>query len=308
MLQRRGTEFRLVRCKNCKHVYVSPRPTLDSIDWFYPADYGPHQEVLSSSIAKPVATNESNQDRPVSKWRWVKEQLGLRSVYRWLIDSASEIIPQTSLESPQALEIGCGAGRFLDLLAEKGWSAQGMEPADAPAQRCRARGLQVATGDLERVDLPEKAFDAIFAWMVVEHMHQPEVALRKISQSLCDDGSFLFSVPNFGCWEAKLFGRYWYGIQLVHLNYFTVKELDTLLAKAGMRIEKVIHQPSLRNVVGSIGIVLRERMGCESLGNWMIRYAGEMSMWSQLGVAPLARLLSFIGQSGRITVIARRAA
>ena len=35
-------EFSIVRCRNCKLVYLSPRPSLSEISQFYPNNYGPH--------------------------------------------------------------------------------------------------------------------------------------------------------------------------------------------------------------------------------------------------------------------------
>ena len=35
-------EFRVVRCRGCGLMRTDPRPTLDGIDFYYPADYRPY--------------------------------------------------------------------------------------------------------------------------------------------------------------------------------------------------------------------------------------------------------------------------
>ncbi len=300
--------FHTVRCKECKHVYLSPRPDLASIGRFYPKDYGPHRDEVA------FATNERCSDRSRGnasdqierKSGWLKLIPGLRAFVRWLLDSQSEIIPIPTKPGLNALEIGCGAGRFMQSLENAGWNVQGIEPALEPSERCRSRGMSVTTGNIESMDLQAESQDAVFAWMVIEHVHDPQSTFNKIANSLKPGGVFLFSVPNFGCWEPKLLGRFWYGFQLVHLNYFTVDELDRMLQKAGLEVECVYHQPSVRNIVGSLGLMSRERFGMKRLGTKLVDFAADMSMWWQLILAPMARFLSLIKQSGRITLQARK--
>jgi SAM-dependent methyltransferase len=304
MLQRRGVPFNLVGCSGCQHVFVNPRPTLDSIGWFYPQEYGPHQAITSvpqnpPSLAKPGPPSRN-------KTRFFRKIPGLKRLFQWLMESDSAVIPNPKSLDSLALEVGCGAGGFLDQLKGSGWQTQGLEPADLPAQRCRARGLDVKTGSLENALLPTNHFEAVFAWMVLEHLHAPELAMQKIANSLTANGVFTFSVPNYGCWEPRFFGRCWYGIELVHLNYFTLQDLRTMTSQAGLKIEKVVYQNNVRNLVGSVGLVLRERLLCESLGNWLIGKAGNLSMWSQLALSPFAKLLACLGQAGRITIQARK--
>jgi len=311
MLSQPRVEYRLAKCTECGHVYLNPRPDLSSIGFFYPSDYGPHQEVPQGCVqAKTTNSNQSKNAlfEGLNLVRWLGRLDGLRRLHRWLLDSKSTVIPVLDIANPRALEIGCGAGRFLDLLREAGWETHGIEPADIPAERCRYRGLRVTTGSIENVAVPKNFFNAVFAWMVLEHVHEPRTTLQKIAESLCIDGRLLISVPNFGCWEPKIFGRYWYGFQLVHLNYFTIGELDRMLRAEGMCIEKVFFQTSVRNLIGSLGLFVRERLRLRVLGDWLVQCAADMSMWSQLAFSPLAKILSWLGQSGRITIQARKMA
>ena len=46
------------------------------------------------------------------------------------------------------LDVGCGRGELLDLLRQAGVPARGLELNHEMAETCRARGLEVAEGDL----------------------------------------------------------------------------------------------------------------------------------------------------------------
>ncbi|MDZ4848669.1 MAG: class I SAM-dependent methyltransferase [Pirellulaceae bacterium] len=307
LLQVPRVAYTLVACSRCGHAFINPRPKLASIGKFYPADYGPHREFAQPSAPVSQTVDEpARTEKPREHSHWAAAIPGLRSAVLWLLESDSEPIPIVEQPSPKALEIGCGAGRFLDRLESKGWTVRGLEPADVPAQRCRDRGLAVQTGNIESTDLPENLFDIVFAWMVLEHVHQPEVALSKIANALTSNGILMFSVPNFGCWEPVIFRKYWFGFQLVHLNYFTVPELKKLLERTGFEIEAVTHQSSVRNIIGSLGLFLRDRRGLKAFGDWLVEFAGDMSMWSQLALSPIAKGLCWLRQSGRITIQARK--
>ena len=46
-------EFSIVRCKDCSHAYLNPRPTLADIGTFYPDDYGPHADEANEPKSDP---------------------------------------------------------------------------------------------------------------------------------------------------------------------------------------------------------------------------------------------------------------
>jgi O-antigen chain-terminating methyltransferase len=70
------------------------------------------------------------------------------------------------------LDIGCGRGEFLELLAEHGVRAHGVDMNPAMVECCRARGLTVVQGDMfEHLNgLQDAGLDGIFVAQVVEHL------------------------------------------------------------------------------------------------------------------------------------------
>jgi SAM-dependent methyltransferase len=318
-------EFRIVQCEGCRHAFVNPRPTRESIGQFYPTHYAPHRrdsnaerEVQSSEFRVPSSENEvPGEHKPHSgfrprSWRW------LRTLVLWWIDARAAPIlntrPSSLVPRPRALELGCARGAFLQQLRERGWGCIGIEPSPEAARRAAEGGFDVRVGTLESVvaDDPRTfalgSFDAIFAWMVVEHLHDPVATLRLARELLKPGGTVSFSVPNYGCWERPLFGRMWHALDLPrHLQHFTAASLRRLLQASGFELVEQIHQRSVLNLTGSVGLCLRTRFPRWSLGERLIRWTDNPSALGLILLAPLARLLALVRQAGRLTVVARRA-
>jgi SAM-dependent methyltransferase len=310
-------EFRIGRCLDCRHVYMNPQPAPESLAACYPDGYVPHQ--LGPAGADPAGTGtspaaEESPPAPARAGRgpwyltaWPRRIPGLRRLYYWLTDTKSQYVPPQAGPTPRALEIGCATGDFLERLARNGWSVRGVELAMAPAEAARRRGFDVHTGTLESAGFDTASFDAVFAWMVIEHLPDPRATLEEIHRLVVPGGWFVFSVPNLGCWEPRVFGRYWLGFDVPrHLQYFTPRSLRRLLSASGFAVERIIHQPSPLYPLGSVGMWLRERFPHRRMGHRMLNwYFQNPPLWVTLLLAPLARLQALVRQSGRLTVIAR---
>jgi len=87
----------------------------------------------------------------------------------------------------ELLEIGCGAGRFLDLANQSGWKVTGIEMSEQLARRARQGedhanvGIEIITGDFLKWEVPEETrFDVVVAMDVLEHVLDPDAMLKKI--------------------------------------------------------------------------------------------------------------------------------
>ncbi|MFN3705027.1 MAG: class I SAM-dependent methyltransferase, partial [Thermoflexales bacterium] len=117
------------------------------------------------------------------------------------------------------------------------WDLLWLEPSSPAAEAARRLGLRVITGTLEETDFSARCFDAVTLWDVIEHLHDPAGALRRIARILKPDGILVIRTPNFDSWEARLFGRYWAGLEPPrHLFVFTPRTLGAMLAQAGFAI------------------------------------------------------------------------
>jgi len=104
------------------------------------------------------------------------------------------------------LDVGCGRGEFLGLLAEHGVSARGIDLNQAMVDVCRDQGLNATVADLLPYlrSLPDGALGGLFAAQVVEHL-QPgyltqflDVAFEKLRPG----AAIVLETINPACWFA----------------------------------------------------------------------------------------------------------
>jgi methionine biosynthesis protein MetW len=104
----------------------------------------------------------------------------------------------------RVLDIGCGEGALLELLArEKGVDGRGLEISPDGVSACLARGLAVVQGDADRdlVDYPTRAFDYAILSQTLQTVREPR---RVLTELLRIAERAVVSVPNFGFWRVRL--------------------------------------------------------------------------------------------------------
>jgi SAM-dependent methyltransferase len=131
------------------------------------------------------------------------------------------------------LDVGCGAGTNLELLAERfpGAHVRGIDVERAPLRFCRAdRGLPVAQADAARLPFAAGSFELVAALDALEHLADDAGALREIHRVLRPGGSLVASVPAFP-WL-------WGSVDDLghHQRRYRRGELQTRVAAAGFAI------------------------------------------------------------------------
>ncbi len=276
-------EFTVMECRKCRLPRTSPRPTPDTIGFYYPSDYGPY---LGTVIAGDVL-GESRKNLIIS--------LGKR-----LFDTKAHAIPR--LAPGRLLEIGCASGSYLHYMARRGWEVEGIEFSPEAAASARKRGYRVDTGAVETIDKDQAQFDLIVGWMVLEHLHQPLSVLKKLRLWVKPDGKLAFSVPNAGGWQRRLFSSRWYDLHLPnHLFHYDPASIRNLMAAAGWRVTAIHHQRTLGNAVASTGYWLRDK-GFKHLGLKLIEFPETGGRIGALALFPFAWIAALIGQTGRMTI------
>ncbi|MHB8171592.1 MAG: class I SAM-dependent methyltransferase [Thermincolia bacterium] len=280
-------EFTVVKCRTCGLMRTNPRPTPETIGFYYPEDYGPYQSTRVEVV------KISGEPRPIWK-RLVKR----------IVQFNTDCLPL--LPKGRMLEVGCASGSFLHRMSGEGWEVEGVEFSAKAASLARSLGYKVHAGSLETAPEPDHPYDLVTGWMVLEHLHDPILVLRKLYRWTKPGGWLVVSVPNAESLEAHIFKDCWYALQLpTHLYHYTPRTLEMILAKGGWRIKRIFHQRVLGNLVASLGYVLQDKQCMPCLARMLIDLPG-CSGRSNFYLYPLAYLMSVLGQTGRMTIWARR--
>jgi 2-polyprenyl-3-methyl-5-hydroxy-6-metoxy-1,4-benzoquinol methylase len=104
------------------------------------------------------------------------------------------------------LDIGCGRGEFLALLAEQGVSARGIDTNQAMVQVCRDKGLRADAADAVSFlrAQPGQSLGGLFAAQVVEHLEPSYLAalLDAAFAALRPGAPIVLETINPACWFA----------------------------------------------------------------------------------------------------------
>jgi SAM-dependent methyltransferase len=202
----------IARCAHCGLCFLNPRP--DAAELY--ADY--HQRLHIEDAPTPEAVQ-----RGIAAW-----------------DDRVELISRFKPPG-RALDLGCASGFFLASLRGRGWEVMGFELADWAARRARELfGIQVITGDILSADLPERAFDLVTLWDVIEHVADPAAVLAKARRAARPDGLVVIRVPNATSLDARCLGTSWIDWCLpYHFYHFTPRTLAALVERQGLAVRYV---------------------------------------------------------------------
>lgn len=131
------------------------------------------------------------------------------------------------------LEVGAGAGGFVQVALQRGWSVDALELSQSGLVPLRATGARVFDGDLLDAHYPDAAFDLVVSLEVLEHLPAPAAHLREIARILRPGGLLLLSTPSFDGLSRLWLGLRWRVIDPEHLGYFTPGTLGAALRQAG---------------------------------------------------------------------------
>lgn len=99
-----------------------------------------------------------------------------------------------------ALDLGCGRGEWLEMLAERGVDALGIDVDDTMLADCRAKNLSVEKGDVLAVlrSQADESRDVISAIHLVEHMEfdQLRMLVEEAHRVLRPGGLLIMETPN----------------------------------------------------------------------------------------------------------------
>jgi SAM-dependent methyltransferase len=132
------------------------------------------------------------------------------------------------------LDVGCGTGANLEMLAQFG-DAEGVDVSDDALEFCKLKGLKVHKGLAESLPFADESFDLVTALDVVEHLDDDIAGLKEMNRVLKSDGKTLIFVPAF---------MWLWGVQDDISNHrirYTREQIVERLNAAGFKIERATY-------------------------------------------------------------------
>ena len=239
-------KWSLLECAECGLVWINPRPTPDEINNFYD-NYHTHKnsdapswfwQSLDRFILAAVMgyRNSVNNPRELAWGRIISlirplRDIGCRSVM-WV----------PARIRGKLLDVGCGAGAFLNRMQRLGWEVSGVE-ADTKAARIAQSVLKsndIHVGQVEDSGFKEKSFDVITMSHVIEHLLEPIKTLTACHRILKPGGLLVITTPNSNSLGRRRFKELWRGWEPPrHIHIFNPRTLASIAIKAGYRVKSI---------------------------------------------------------------------
>jgi 2-polyprenyl-3-methyl-5-hydroxy-6-metoxy-1,4-benzoquinol methylase len=206
-----GYHHRIKICKDCGFVFASPLLPEEKILLFY--------------------EKMSNYEHP--QYDGLRPETEKNQIYRYLELINNRLPPGFT---GRALDIGCATAFGLSLLKSRGWCVLGVDPS----QKCvdlskKYYDVRVIKGFLDpELFQGEKPFDLIVLCHVLEHLVNPDQAIKDLSSLLSDDGLVYIEVPNLLKPDAP---KCYFCFE--HVNFFTPTSLTNIMSVSGLSADMV---------------------------------------------------------------------
>jgi 2-polyprenyl-3-methyl-5-hydroxy-6-metoxy-1,4-benzoquinol methylase len=174
-------------------------------------------------------------------------------------------------------DAGCGDGRFLQLMAQRGWRGSGVDFDAAAIESGRAKyGLDLAVGDFQAVAIEENAFDAVTMSHVIEHVPDPVACFDKCRRLLKPGGRLVVTTPNSRSLGHQQFKQDWRGLeQPRHLHIFAPNLLAECARRACLEVVRFGSTAANADYLSMASLLIKnappEYYNCG--GGWDLRFA-----------------------------------
>jgi len=208
--------FTILRCGQCGLVRLDPQPEPAESRQYHPENYW-------------FAPDQTIAGRLEEGYRRLVLRDHARFVERALRDCGTR---------GPLLDVGCGGGLLLGMMRERGFSVVGLDNSAAAAAIAWSRQrVPAVCGALEHAPLRAGGFAAITMFHVLEHVHDPRAYVAAAYHLLAPGGRLIAQTPNAACWQFRLLGRAWSGLDVPrHLFDFRSSDLERLLESSGFTV------------------------------------------------------------------------
>ncbi len=195
----------VVKCNNCKLIYINPRIRPDLVVKGY--SLGEDPDFVSQARGREITFVKS-----------------LKLIEKYA-------------KKGRVLDVGTAGGSFLHVAKKRGWEVYGVEPSKWLCDWGKQNyGIDIKPGTIYDGKFEDDFFDMVSLWDVLEHVPNPKKELLEINRVLKKDGVLVVNYPDIGSWLSKAMGRKWIFLLSVHLFYFTRRTIKKILRDSGFEV------------------------------------------------------------------------
>jgi 2-polyprenyl-3-methyl-5-hydroxy-6-metoxy-1,4-benzoquinol methylase len=188
--------FSIVECASCGLGFVNPRPAYTDMARYYPPEFYQYFDDAKTHVPR----------------------------YEHEAEFLGEPIGEARL-----LDIGCANGDFPRFMKKRGWKVEGVEVSS------NSRSIDdfpIYQQEFASLPFHDARYDAITAWAVLEHVHDPMAYFKKAAELLKPGGRLIFLVTNFKSVSSRSQED-----PPRHLYFFTEDTVKRYLSGVGLRFE-----------------------------------------------------------------------
>lgn len=265
--------------ENCSDLYLN---TKHNVDYGICNNCG-----LVQQVPIPIDTQHYYPSYPMHAQR-----SSIYNIIRKLLLSPIYFDVPRSTSPRLLLDYGCGNGSYMDSIRNKINQVVGFEPNSNLAKMVSDQLAIPVYSDINKLTIDLKdSVDYITAHFVLEHLTNLEEAFRCFECVLKPGGILHATVPNIRSWEARLFKKYWHGLDPPrHISFPDHISLSILSKKYGLKLLKQRKAFFPNSFAGSLVTVL----------------FGHYNHGLFLAALPLSMLISYIAPSGTYVFIIKK--
>ena len=202
-----GNKYKLLRCNNCRFVFILPRPSFSELEEYYNTDY-----------------KYNYTPKPISK---VKAKYSARRL--------DKLIIQHNPKTKTVLEIGCSFGSTIYGLEQHGYQVAGTDLSKSSCDYI-SENYDIKAYNSEFPPVEEYGnYDALIISQLIEHIIEPVDFLKSALIYLKNDGLVFIATPNIDCFLFNIFRKNYHIIRPPeHINFFNSSSIRRLFTESGV--------------------------------------------------------------------------
>jgi len=165
----------------------------------------------------------------------VKSEKELESTYWWFVGRRAildRILRLLGKRCAVAVDVGCGSGRNLQLLAHYSDTVMGLDRSPVALEMAARQRFPIARADAQAIPLADSSADLLSSLDVLEHLDNDMDALKEFHRVLRPQGFLVVAVPAYRFLWSE------HDEALLHRRRYVASELHIKLTRAGFRVLK----------------------------------------------------------------------